>query len=440
MSKGNREVPRVVVVGGGAGGLELATRLGRTLGKRNQARITLVDANLTHIWKPLLHEVAAGTLDSHEDALNYLAQASRHHFRYQYGCMSGLDRNAGQIILDPLRDEEGGELVASRRVDYDLLIIAVGSISNNFGTPGAAEHCTYLDTAAQAERFQQRLVRAFLRAQIQAGPLEPGQLSVAIVGGGATGVELAAELRSAARKAVSYGLDRINPETDLKLTVIEAADRLLPALSPKLSRKTHASLDKLGVRVLTGSPVIEVTEQGVRIEAGEMIPAELRVWAAGIKAPDWLKDLDGLESARSGQLVVDQQLRTTRDPAILAMGDCAFLVPDGAERPLPPRAQTASQQARYLSRAVPLLLAGQQSPPFVYRDYGSLISLSEEWAVGRLMGGLFGTLMIEGILARTAYAMLYRKHLAAVHGIMRTLQISALQWMGRRARPRLKLH
>ncbi|UEX79234.1 NAD(P)/FAD-dependent oxidoreductase [Spiribacter halobius] len=439
MGSAAADIPHVVVVGGGAGGLELASRLGRRAGRRERIRVTLVDASLTHLWKPLLHEVAAGTLDSGADALDYLAQARQHGFTYQLGRMVGLDRGRRRVRLAAITDEAGRALVPARELDYDWLVLAVGSVSNDFGTPGVAEHCVFLDDAAAAERFQQMLMRALLGAQLQETPLAPEQLSVAIVGGGATGVELAAELRSAARKAAGYGLDRIDPERDLTLTVIEAAERILPALSPGLSAKTHARLEELGVRVLTGRPVTEVTDRGMHVEGGEFVPAELRVWSAGIRAPAWLQELEGLATTRSGQLVVDECLRTA-DPRVFALGDCAAQTPPGADRPLPPRAQTASQQAEYLARHLPALIAGRTPPPFVYRDYGSLISLTERHAVGRLMGSVFGNWMIEGLLARAAYASLYRKHLAVVHGLPRMLLISTLQWLARRTRPRLKLH
>ncbi len=431
---------RIVIVGGGAGGLELATRLGRSLGKRGRAQVTLVDASLTHIWKPLLHEVAAGTLDSGEDALDYLSQAQRHHFRYQYGRMIGLDRERKAVRLAPFKDTEGREVVPERDLEYDTLVIAVGSVSNHFGTPGAAEHCLYLDDSAQAERFQQMLVKSFLRAQVQETAIDDSQLSVAIVGGGATGVELAAELRNAARKAVGYGLDRIDPETDLRLTVIEAADRVLPALSPGLSIKTRKQLDELGVKVMTGSKVTEVNEKGMLLESGDFIPAHMRVWSAGVKGPDWLSELGDLETNRSNQLVINEYLQTTADNDIYAIGDCASLVLPGHDAPLPPRAQTASQQASYLNKALGKRLRGQQPDAFTYKDYGSLISLSEDHAVGRLMGGLFGSLMLEGMLARGAYNMLYRKHLAAVHGLFRMLVLITLHGLFKRTRPRLKLH
>ncbi len=431
---------RIVVVGGGAGGLELATRLSRRVGRRRQASIVLVDANLTHVWKPLFHEVAAGTLDAQVDALDYLAQATRHHFRFHYGRMNGLDRERRVIRLAPVEGDNGESVVPEREMPYDTLVLAVGSVSNHFNTPGAAEHCMYLDSTADAERFQQSLVKAFFRAQMQGGPQREGELSVVVVGAGATGVELAAELRNAARRAVSYGLDNIDPETDLTLTLVEAADRVLPALSPGLSAKTHQQLLSLGVRVLTSRKVVEVTPDGVRLSSDEFIPAEFRVWSAGIKAPDWLGELDGLETNRINQLVVKPTLQTTLDDNVFAMGDCAACPLNDTDRTVPPRAQAASQQAIFLTRALERRLDGRELEAFTYKDYGSLISLSDEHAVGRLMGSLFGSWMIEGFMARTAYAMLYKKHLTALHGVGRVAVTTVLQTLYRHTRPRLKLH
>lgn len=214
---------RIVIVGGGAGGLELATRLGRTLGKRGKAQVTLVDANLTHIWKPLLHEVAAGSLNSSEDELNYVAQAKWNHFEFQLGRMQGLDRAGKRVRLAALVDENGVELVPERDIAYDTLVIAVGSTTNDFGTEGAAEHCIFLDTRAQAERFHRQLLGQYLRAHT-GHDANNNAVSIAIIGAGATGVELAAELHHAAQMLAAYGLDRIRPE-DLHISLVEAGPR-----------------------------------------------------------------------------------------------------------------------------------------------------------------------------------------------------------------------
>ncbi|MFG0381356.1 NAD(P)/FAD-dependent oxidoreductase [Pseudomonas sp. zbq_18] len=429
---------RIVIVGGGAGGLELATRLGRSLGKRKQASIVLVDANLTHIWKPLLHEVAAGSLNSSEDELNYVAQGKWNHFEFQLGRMSGLDRARKTIKLAATLDEDGHELLPERVLSYDSLVIAVGSTTNDFGTPGAAEHCIFLDTREQAERFHRQMLSHYLRAH--ASNSDDGRISVAIVGAGATGVELAAELHHAAHELAAYGLDRIQPQ-NMRITLIEAGPRVLPALPERISGPVHKTLEKLGVTVLTGTAVSQVTHEALLTAQGMEVPASLKVWAAGIRAPAFLKDLDGLESNRINQLLVRPTLQTTLDDNIFAFGDCAACpLGDGSERNVPPRAQAAHQQASLLAKSLKRRLENQPLDAFAYRDYGSLISLSRFSAVGNLMGNLMGSVKLEGWLARMFYISLYRMHQMALYGVLRTSLLMLGDRIGRSTEPRLKLH
>ncbi|MBM7061502.1 NAD(P)/FAD-dependent oxidoreductase [Pseudomonas sp. UL073] len=429
---------RIVIVGGGAGGLELATRLGKTLGKRGLASVLLIDANLTHIWKPLLHEVAAGSLNSSEDELNYVAQAKWNHFEFQLGRMAGLDRQRKCVHLAATLDENGATLVPERDVTYDSLVIAVGSTTNDFGTTGAAEHCLFLDTREQAERFHRQLLNHYLRAH--AGQSDEERINVAIVGAGATGVELAAELHHAARELAAYGLDRIRPE-NMRITLIEAGPRVVPALPERISQPVHRSLEQLGVTVLTNTAVSEVTAEHLRSRDGQIIPASLKVWAAGIRAPAFLRELDGLETNRLDQLVVRPTLQTSRDDDIFAFGDCAACPQtDDPTRNVPPRAQAAHQQASLLVKSFRQRLAGQALPHYQYRDYGSLISLSRFSAVGNLMGNLMGSVKLEGWLARMFYISLYRMHQMALYGTFRTALLMLSDRIGRSTEPRLKLH
>jgi len=435
-------LPRIVVVGGGAAGLELVTHLGDTLGKRGKAEIVLVERSRTHLWKPLLHAIAAGSMDPSEHALNYLAQGHWHHFRYQYGEMIGLDR-AGQCVhLASTFDEEGRQITAARSIAYDTLVIAIGSVTNDFGTPGAAGHAVPLETPEQAVRFHHRLVNACLRAQSQDEPVRPGQLHVAIIGAGATGTELAAELYQTARDVVAYGLDHVDPDKDIRIILVEGAERILPALPERVSKATLRLLRKLGVEVRTGARVAEVRADGVRLASGEVLPSELVIWAAGVKGPDVLHDLDGLEVNRINQLVVTATLQTTRDEAIFAIGDCAACPRQGYDTPVPPRAQAAHQQASHLVRQLVRRLEGKPLEPFIYRDFGSLVSFGRWGAVGNLMGFAIGKgLFIEGALARLMYRSLYKMHEMALHGVLKTAVGMLARGLSRqRGEPKVKLH
>jgi NADH dehydrogenase len=432
---------RIVVVGGGAGGAELATRLGDTLGASGRARVTLIDRARTHLWKPLLHEFAAGTMDLDHHALDYLAQARWHHFGFQLGEMDALDRGRKVVLVAPTPDEDGRQLIPRREIPYDTLVIAVGSTSNDFGTPGAREHAISLDRADQAELFHRRLIDACIRANSQREPLRPEQLNVAIIGAGATGVELAAELHKSTRELVAYGLDRIDPEKDVHLTIIEAAPRILPAVPERLSKAAAELLRGLNVQVLAGERVTEVAADGVTTAAGRKIPAELTVWAAGIKAPDFLRDIAGLETNRLNQLVVTQTLQTTRDPDVFAIGDCASCPWPGHERPVPPTAQAAHQQSSHLARMLPRRIAGGPVAPWGYRDFGSLVSLGEYSTVGTLMGFVSGKSMrVEGWFARLMYISLYKMHLLALHGFVGVALDTLSRALKRSTEPQVKLH
>ncbi|NBX99048.1 MAG: NAD(P)/FAD-dependent oxidoreductase, partial [Burkholderiaceae bacterium] len=355
---------QIVIVGGGAGGLELATRLGNSLGRKGQARIILVDKNRTHIWKPKLHEIAAGSMDLSQHEVDYMAQAHWHHFEYRIGEMTGLDRAQQVIFLNPFLDDAGHEIMGARKLRYDILVLAVGSLTNDFGTPGVAQYALRLESPIDAERFHTRMLNDCIRAQAQKTPLKAGQLHVAIIGAGATGVELAAELYRTTREVVAYGLDRVDPNKDLKVNVIEAADRILPALPVRLSQATEVLLKDLGVDVYVNSKVAAVLPDGVQLENGQILPAELVVWAAGVKAPEFLKEIGGLETNRINQLLVLPTLQTTRDPHIFAMGDCAACpwpqAPGGQGGLVPPRAQAAHQQANHLFQQIQRYLAGKE--------------------------------------------------------------------------------
>lgn len=432
---------QIVIVGGGAGGLELAVRLGKRLGKKRKARIILVDASRTHLWKPLLHQVAAGTLDSHADEREYFALARSKHFEFRLGRMQGLSRDKKEIYLAPTFDEEGNELLPQQAIAYDQLVIALGSQTNDFGTKGAKEHCIMLDSLPAAERFHQKLVNCCLRAQTEQQQVGGGRFTVTIIGGGATGVELAAELHMTTKILSSYGLLNFHPEKDLKIVIVDASPRLLQMLPERLSDAVAKELRSIAIEIHTNEKVVEVSKEGVSMASGKFIPSGLVVWAAGIKAPEFLRDLDGLETNRLNQLVVQQNLQSTRDPSIFALGDCAAC-PQGEGLPnVPPRAQSAHQQASCLADSLCRMLDGKSLKDFHYKDHGSLVSLGNYSTVGSLMGAIAsGSVFIEGTLAKWMYWSLHKHHQVAVNGWFHTWLSTWAETIDRVRNPRIKLH
>ncbi len=431
----NEVVMRIVIVGGGAGGLELATSLGNKFGKKGKLHITLVDANITHLWKPLLHEVATGALDTGIDEINYRAHGKQHGFHFQIGRMCALNKAQKHIELEAILDEHQQELVPKRLCEYDVLIMATGSVTNDFGIKGVAEHCYFLDSSSQAVRFHKRLLNEFLRASTLDD--DNHLLEVAIVGAGATGVELSAELHNTVDTLGSFGLEKITGK-NLKVSIIEAGESILPALPNKISSLVSHELTKIGVSILTQTKIVEATETGFITAEGTLIPARLKIWSAGVKAANFMATL-GLKTNHNNQLIVNKHLQT-EDPSIFALGDCACFIQENG-KPIAPRAQAAHQQATHLFTLIKAKLNNKPLPEFIYKDKGSLVSLSGYSTVGSLMGNLSkGSMLIEGKLARLVYISLYRLHQIALHGYWRTLLMSISGHINKVIRPKLKLH
>lgn len=435
----------IVVVGGGAGGLELVTYLGNKLNK--QAKITLVDRNTTHLWKPLLHEVATGTLDVGTDAVSYRAQAHQNHFFFEQGSIIRIDRSHKYIELAPIYNQEGKLVVVARRIPYDYLVLAIGSKSNDFKTKGVAENCILLDSGEQALRFQHKMLSLFLRfsenfnlseigEESQQQPLvEEGKINIAIVGGGATGVELAAELYNATQYLSLYGYGHIDTRC-LQVTLIEAGERLLPALPEKVSASVLHELQKLGVTVKLNTLVTEATESGFMTKEGDKVAADLMVWSAGVRASSITQQFDGLELNRINQIHIKETLQTTVDDSIFAIGDCAFLLQSNG-KPVPPRAQSAHQMATVCGKNIVAMFSQKPLKPFKYNDNGSLVSLSQFTTVGSLFNN---ALTVEGRLARLAYISLYRMHQHALFGCIKTGLLILIGRINRFLKPKLKLH
>ena len=442
---------KIVIVGGGAGGLELASKLGDKLGKKGKAEIILIDRKPTHIWKPLLHEVAAGSLDPAVDGVSYRAHGYQHGFSFKLGSLQGVDRQRQCIQLAAVVDDsedDAEEVLPARDESYDYLVLAIGSVSNDFGTPGVREHCRFLDAPEQAVLFHNSLVRRFIRLNRKLVEGQEKSLHVAIVGGGATGVELSAELFRAREWFNTYGLQQLDSQ-HLSISLIEAGPRVLPALKPEISTAVETELTKLGVDIKLDTQVASAEAGALITREGARIEADLIVWAAGVKAPDFLQQIEGLNCNRAGQLLVDPTLQVQGDPSIFALGDCAgFLLAtdildDGSERQrwVPPRAQSAHQMATTVGKNIIALLANKPLKTYSYNDYGSLVSLSDYTAFGTLMGGLTGgSLKVKGRIARLTYVSLYRMHQMAIHGLFRMVLLTLSDRINRFLRPRLKVH
>ena len=441
------EVPRrIAIVGGGAGGLELAIRLARLTRPGRRARVTLIDRHATHIWKPRLHEIAAGLLVAAREEAGYAVQAQRHGFDFVLGEVVRLDPERRELSLaampypagDAVGRPGGEDFLPARALPYDTAVLAIGSTVDDFGIPGVREHCHTLDTPAAAEQLHRAVLASATRVKAEVQP----ELRVAIVGAGTTGVELAAELRSAAGRLSQYR-SLLRPD-QLSLTLLEAADQLLPTSPQAVSTYARNMLVAHRVDVRLGAKVVRVTPKAVHLSDGGSAPADVIVWASGVQARKLASPLEGSHLGKNGRIAVDAQLRAVRgDGRVLeglyVMGDCAAApIRDGGV--VPATAQAAHQQAALLARSLARQLRGRPALGFRYRYKGTLVSLGEGSAVGDVLAPSGGAVRLSGLGAKLAYTGLYEAHLAELFGVPGAAALALGGALQRSAQPKIKLY
>jgi NADH dehydrogenase len=376
-------------------------------------------------------------IDKNSDGVDYRIHAARHNYQFQLGTMSDIDHKNKLIKLDPILDEQDEILIPNREISYDFLVLAIGSVSNDFGTPGVSKNTYFLDSLAQAERFHKALLNQLLRINQQSDL--SSTLKVAIVGGGATGTELAAELHHVANLARSYGMPKMSSKR-LVISIIEAGERILPALPEKIANSAKGALTKLGIHVLEGTRIIKAQKEGFVTQEDVLIEADLLVWAAGVKAPDFIQNLNIFETNRTQQILVNANLQSTVSDQIFVIGDCCgFKQEDGTW--VPPRAQSAHQMAGVAAINLKNIIKSKPLVNYCYTDYGSLVHLSKYSTVGSLMGSLSNSSMfIEGRLARLVYVSLYNMHQFSVHGWRKGLLVLLSRKLSNIVGAKLKLH
>ncbi len=425
----------IVVVGGGAAGLELVTRLSRR--RRPRREVVLVDRQLGHIWKPRLHEIATAMQSQADAESSFVGHASEHHYRYEPGVLSGIDPDRREIELEELVGPEGRQVLPSRRIRYGTLVLALGSEENDFGTPGAKAHCLFLNTAEQAGQIR----AALLAGAFAAARGQQHRLSIAVIGGGATGVELAAEIKHAMDEFRQHepGLDADR----VRIVVVEASERLLNGNPQEMSDYAQDSLRRSGIEVVLGQQVTEVDGEGIVLHDGRRIVADLRIWTAGIRGPRVFEQMPALPRTRSGRVPVNALLQCQGLADIHALGDCAEWTDPATGRPAPYTAQVAAAQARYLAEAIEAREHERAVKPFRFENAGTIVSLGEGGAAGNLttrFGQHSKDHAIQGLSARLVYTMLYRQHEFSILGWRGGIARMLVDWLGHAYQPALKLH
>ncbi|QWT21685.1 NAD(P)/FAD-dependent oxidoreductase [Bacillus sp. NP157] len=424
---------RVVIVGGGAAGVELATRMGG-----NKAfDVALVDRDPSHFWKPRLHELAAGLLGDGEEAVPFLAHGTAHGYRYEPGAIQRVDVEAKTIDLAEVHLPGTEELILPpRSLGYDTLVLAFGSRVNDFGTPGVLEYCDMLDSPGQAIHLRRRILALALRT---AG--DPSyKIRIGIVGAGATGVELAAELHHAFNDMHRYG--GLGSAKKLEITLMDMAPRVLPAVDPRTSAWAQRILERIGVTVRVGVGVKSVQEGSFTLTDGSHIPCAIQVWAAGVTGHDFVTSLGPFELSRDRRIVVDANLAAKGVRDIYAIGDCAYAAHNPEGTVVPPTAQAAHQQASWLADALPGLVHGEAVKPFVYHSRGTLVSLGVRQAAGEVPSVAKGAAVIpmRGWIAKLLFVSLEQMHRVTLHGWIRATALWIADRLRRTTYPPVKLH
>lgn len=417
---------RIVIVGGGAGGLELAVRLAKT----RERDLLLVDSTPTHVWKPRLHELAAGAGRGHVDELDYAGLAENWGFAFEQGVLRDVDPQSRTLTLDAITDHNGDTLLPERSITYQALVLALGGVTPDLGVEGVLEQAVLLDRESDAEALFRRLSTGLLAGSLSAND---GTFQVVIVGSGATGVELAAFLTT------DHLCASLAPRTTaprIQVTVLEALDTFMPTMPDVVRLPTVERLRTAGVAMETGRQVAAVHSRLVVTDDDERFPADLTVWATGRVGPPVAGSIDALAANKKRQWQVRKTLQTTESDAVFALGDCSYIEDD----PSPPTAQAASEQAEYLAGALPRYLGGGELAPFRFKDKGTLLSLGESGTVGKTRG-LFGNdIQVRGRLARAAYRGVQRQHQFLLLGPVKGTAEVFSNILGRKVGPRLKVH
>lgn len=362
------QLPRVVILGAGFGGLNAALALARA-----PVDVTVIDQRNHHLFQPLLYQVATAGLSPAQ-----IATPIRR-------ILSG-QRNAS-VLMDRVEGIDTASKVVRtthRQIAYDYLIVATGARHAYFGRDDWAEAAPGLKTVSDATAIRGRILSAFEQAElVEDEDRRHALLTFVVIGGGPTGVELAGAIAELARRALSRDFRRIDP-TRTRVILVEAGERLLVTFPPRLAEKARQQLEQLGVEVMTGHAVTRCDQTGVALADGRAIEAGTVLWAAGVMASGAGRWLD-VPTDRVGRVVVDEHLRVRGRDGVYVIGDTAS-VKDTGGQPVPGVAPAAKQMGRYVARAIRASLATKSVGPFRYRSFGNLATIGRKAAVADLGG------------------------------------------------------
>ena len=370
---------RIVILGAGFGGLFTALDLDRRLRKELGLEIRLLDARNFHLFSPMLHEVTSGIIEPRHVVWPVRAISGRMRLIFETREVEFIDLEGRKVLTD------------SGEVEYDYLVIALGSVTNYFGVSGAQERAFTFKTLKDAVRLKNHILEMFERAVLERDAEKRRRLlTFAMVGAGCTGVELATEIDDLARKTLARHYPHLDVR-EVRIMLAEATGRIIPCVSDRLAELGLEKLRQKGIEIRLHLPVVRVSDGAVELADGNIIPTETVIWTAGVKANPVVEKLP-VEKDKLGRIVVDEYLELPAFSRVFAIGDCAHCLDPRVHDALPPTAQVAIQQARCVAVNILRELEGQEKEPFVYRHRGDLVSLGAGDGVGEIAGVAFSGL------------------------------------------------
>ncbi|WMC18885.1 MAG: FAD-dependent oxidoreductase [Enterobacteriaceae bacterium PSpicST2] len=422
----------IVIIGGGISGLELTKLLSKKIDKKKN-NIILIDKNFYHIWKPMLHKIATGYLDANINTINFLDHSHYYNYKFKLGSLININKYKKIIIFKYLNNKK--EII--KKLKYNILVLALGSISNDFNIPGVKKNCFFLDNIKHAMLLHKKIFNILLNFNNNNSKDKNIKINIVIIGGGATGVELSTEIMNLIKELKKIKYNYFNNKK-INLTIIEAGSKILSLLPNKISFYVYNKLKEIKINIITNTIVTYIYKYGIKTKTNFYINADLIIWTAGIKVNNFIKYIKGLEVNNINQLIIKSTLQTTLDKNIFAIGDCSSLKINN--KIIPARAQSAHQMVKICFNNIISILNNKNMKFFKYKDYGTLISLSKFNTIGYLILNIIKkNIIIKGKLACYLYILLYKMHQIKIQGYKKTLLLIIVNIINNFIYPKIKI-
>jgi len=428
------DTKKVLILGAGFAGIYIAVHLSKKFRNDSGVSIRLIDAKEYHLFKPMLHEVACGSVDASHIIQPIRIIKGKGSFDFIHGVVQSIDVNNQEVSICEecihcsnssrrlMLELELNETIFTeelRRLRYDYLVLALGGEPNYFGIDGAEEHTIPLHILDDAVKIRERLADIFsISLKVSDEEIRRALLTFVVIGAGATGVELVAEMHDFIYDVLVHGNPGIKKD-EIKIVLIEAANRILPGVDEKFVGTIEKKLAAKNIDIITGTPVTQVTRDSIKM-GDRHIPAYTKIWTAGIKANALSANLP-LEKDKVGRIKVNQYLQAFDYPNVYAVGDNSSFEDPKTQRPLPATGQVAFQEAQAVVKNIRNDIKGKEKKPFKFTQLGFAVAYGEKTAVANLLGAL----RLDGLFGWFTWKFAYLKHLMSIRPKLK----SALDWV-----------